>query len=415
MVGGVGRGADLHFCMSAMKTGVVAGGGVVAADARGVRPGIGGMAGRIYNFSAGPSQLPDEVIEQAKQDIGNIALDGVPTGMGIMEHSHRAKTYDRILMQALENCRKIGNIHAGYSVLFTTGGATTQNHQVPMNLLRNDQTADYLTTGYWAERSFEAAQMFGTIHEAWDGRPNKHAFVPSDDQIKWSKNPTYVHICSNNTIYGTQWRNADGSQRVPKAPNGAPLVCDMCSDIFSRPFNVDDFGLIYAGAQKNIGIAGCSLVIIRNDLLKVNARELPLMLRYDVTAKDESRHNTPPVFPIYMAGLMFEWIIKQGGTAALHKRNVEKAAVIYRAIDESRGFYIGHAREDSRSLMNITFRCPTAALDDLFVAEALKNGMDNLRGHRATGGMRASVYNAMPMAGAEYLASFMRDFARKNG
>jgi phosphoserine aminotransferase len=221
-------------------------------------------------------------------------------------------------------------------------------------------------------------------------------------------------MCSNNTIYGTQWRHADGSIRLPEIPAGSFLACDMCSDIYSRPFDVTKFGVVYAGAQKNVGIAGVSLAFIRDDLLARKPRELPLMLQYRVMAKEESRHNTPPVFPIYMSGLVFKWIIKQGGLAAMHARNVEKAGILYEVLDQSK-FYTGHARPDSRSLMNVTFKTPSAALDEKFVAEALKNGMDNLKGHRATGGMRASIYNAMPREGCVALASFMREFERVNG
>jgi len=368
------------------------------------------VSSRIFNYSAGPGVLPEEVIEQAQHDLWNVH----GSGMGIMEHSHRAKVYDKILQEALEDCRTIGQVPKGYQIMFMTGGATSQNFLVPANLLRQDQSADYLTTGYWAERSFEDAQMYGHIHEAWDGRKHKHNFVPSDQEINYSNKPVYVHMCSNNTIYGTQWRHNDGSLRIPKIPSDSFLVCDMCSDIYSRPLDISKFGVIYAGAQKNVGIAGVSVVIIRDDLLALKPRELPLMLQYRVMAKEESRHNTPPVFPIYMSGLVFKWILKQGGLAAIHKRNLEKAKIVYDVLDTSE-YYTGHARKDSRSLMNITFRTPNEELDNKFVAEALANGMDNLKGHRATGGMRASVYNAMPREGSERLAQFMKEFERKNG
>lgn len=373
----------------------------------------GTASGRAWNFCAGPSVLPEEVIRQAQQDMWDIA----GTGIGIMEHSHRAKTYDKVLAETLADCRKVANIPANYQVLFLTGGATSQNFMVPANLLAQSETADYLTTGYWAEKSAEQAKMYGTINEAWDGRTVKHAFIPTDAQIKWSPKAAYVHLCTSNTIYGTQWRvsDKDGNIRLPSLPAGVPLVADMSSDIYSRPLDISKFGMIYAGAQKNIGIAGTTLVIIRDDLLARKPRELPGMLQYSTHAKDESRHNTPPVFAIYMSGLMFKWILKQGGLEALHKRNMEKAALIYAAIDESGGFYKGHARPDSRSLMNITFRCPTEQLDEAFIKEAGKNRMDQLKGHRSTGGMRASTYNAMPIEGCRALASFMREFAKKNG
>lgn len=367
-------------------------------------------AGRIFNFSAGPGCLPDEVIRQAQADLWDI--DG--TGVGILEHSHRAKTFDKVLADAEENCRKIGNIPANYKVMFLTGGATSQNFQVPANMLPDDAVAAFLTTGHWSDRTWEEVKVYSSkCYEAWDGRPTKHTFCPSDSEITYTSKPVYVHMCSNNTLYGTQWRNADGSIRLPKVPDGAPLVCDMSSDMYSRPVDVTKFGLIYAGAQKNVGVAGTTLVIAREDLLKP-VRKLPTMLRYDVQAKDQSRHNTPPVFAIYLSGLVFKWIIKQGGLASVHAANMAKAKFIYDALD-STPFYKGHARPDSRSLMNITFRCPTEALDDTFVKEATKNGMDQLKGHRNTGGMRASTYNAMPTDGCKALGEFMRDFARKNG
>jgi phosphoserine aminotransferase len=367
---------------------------------------------RCFNFSAGPGCLPEEVIEQAQQDLWSIAGSGV----GICEHSHRGKVYDRVLAEAEEDCRKIGNIPSSYKILFLTGGATTQNFMVPANLLGQDETADYLTTGYWAEKSAEQAKLYGKIHEAWDGRATGHTYIPSDEEIKWSEKPSYVHMCSNNTIYGTEWRasETDASWRLPKVPAGVPLVCDMSSDLFCRPTDFTKFGLVYAGAQKNIGIAGTTLVVIHEELLKRKPRELPLMLQYRVHAKDESRHNTPPVFAIYFSGLVFKWILKQGGLEAIYKRNVEKAQLIYDVLDKS-SFYKPHARKDSRSLMNITFRCPTPELDDKFVAEAKAQGMDQLKGHRSTGGMRVSIYNAMPVAGCKAMADFMREFERKNG
>lgn len=367
---------------------------------------------RCFNFSAGPGCLPEEVIEQAQQDLWSIAGSGV----GICEHSHRGKVYDRVLAEAEADCRKIANIPSSYKVLFLTGGATTQNFMVPANLLAQNETADYLTTGYWAEKSAEQAKLYGAINEAWDGRASKHSHIPTDAEIRYSAKPSYVHMCSNNTIYGTEWRasETDASWRLPKLPAGVPLVCDMSSDLFCRPTDFTKFGLVYAGAQKNIGIAGTTLVVIHEDLLQRNPRELPVMLQYRVHAKDESRHNTPPVFAIYFSGLVFKWILRQGGLEAIYKRNVDKAQLIYDVLDKS-SFYKAHARKDSRSLMNITFRCPTPELDDKFVAEAKAQGMDQLKGHRSTGGMRVSTYNAMPVAGCKAMADFMREFERTNG
>lgn len=365
---------------------------------------------RNFNFSAGPGVLPDEVIRQAQNDLWDI--DG--TGIGIAEHSHRGKLFDKVLAEAEEACRKVANIPANYKVLFLTGGATSQNFMVPANLLPDEGVAAFLTTGYWAEKTFEESKFYSSkCYEAWDGRATKHTYCPTDAEIKFSAKPSYVHMCSNNTIYGTQWRNADGTERLPKVPDGVPLVCDMSSDIYSRPMDISKYGMIYAGAQKNIGIAGTTLAIIRDDLLKP-ARKLPTMLKYETHAKDQSRHNTPPAFAIYMSGLVFKWILKQGGLAALHQKNIEKAKLIYDVLDSSK-FYKGHARVDSRSPMNITFKTPSEALDDAFIKEATKNGMDQLKGHRSTGGVRASTYNAFPREGCVALAQLMKDFEQKNG
>lgn len=365
---------------------------------------------RTFNFSAGPGVLPDDVIRQAQADLWDIDA----TGIGIAEHSHRGKTFDKVLAEAEDACRKVADVPANYKVLFLTGGATSQNFMVPANLLPDNGVAAFLTTGYWAEKTWDEVKFYSkNCYEAFDGRPNKHTFCPADADIAYSANPTYVHMCSNNTIYGTQFRNPDGSFRYPKVPAGVPLVCDMSSDIYSRPLDISKFGLIYAGAQKNVGIAGTTLVIVREDLLKP-ARPLPTMLKYEVHAKDQSRHNTPPAFAIYMSGLVFKWILREGGLNAIHARNMAKAKLIYDVLDAS-SFFKGHARLDSRSLMNITFKTPSEQLDDLFVKEALKAGMDQLKGHRATGGVRASAYNAMPLAGCKALADFMREFERTKG
>ena len=364
---------------------------------------------RIYNFSAGPGVLPEEVIRQAQADM----WDAGGTGIGIAEHSHRGKLFDKVLGETEEACRKVANIPANYKVLFLTGGATSQNFMVPANLLPDDGVAAFLTTGYWTEKSWDEVKFYSkNCYEAWDGRATKHSYCPTDAELSYKDKPAYVHFCSNNTIYGTQFRNADGSMRYPKVPDGSPLVCDMSSDIYSRPLDISKFGMIYAGAQKNVGIAGTTLVIIRDDLLEAK-RPLPTMLKYSVHAKDQSRHNTPPAFAIYMSGLVFKWILAQGGLEKMHAKNMAKAKMIYDVLDSSK-FFKGHARLDSRSLMNITFKTPTEALDEQFVKEAFKAGMDQLKGHRATGGVRASIYNAMPVEGCKTLVDFMREFEKKN-
>ncbi|MBY0313077.1 MAG: 3-phosphoserine/phosphohydroxythreonine transaminase [Phycisphaerales bacterium] len=361
---------------------------------------------RLFNYSAGPGQMPEEVLKQIQDEVWNCRNSGV----GILEHSHRGPVFDRILAEAEQDCRDVGNIPANYRVLFMTGGSTSQNFMVPMNLLPSNRSgsADYYNTGYWANQSMEHARIFGTIHECASSRPDNYTYIPRPEQVRHSNAPGYVHYTSNNTIFGTQFH------RIPTPPNGTPLACDMCSDIFSRPFDVTKFGLIYASAQKNLGPAGISLVIVRDDLVERGNKDIPGMLQYRTFAAAESRPNTPPVFCIYAMGLMFKWIKKSGGTSYFEKYNAEKSKIVYDLLDRST-FYKPHARPDSRSFMNITFRCPTPQLDDQFCTEAAKHGLDCLKGHRAAGGIRASFYNAMPRAGAEALVSFMSEFERTRG
>jgi phosphoserine aminotransferase len=367
--------------------------------------------GRIYNFGAGPSVLPEEVIRQIQQDVWNYQ----GSGMGILEHSHRAKHYDAIVAQVDRDIREIGSIPANYKVLFMTGGATGQNWIVPANLLPQGSTADYVITGYWGEASLKDAQQYcqchnpsATIHVAGNSADRKHSVIPADGELRYSAKPAYVHVTSNNTIYGTQWH------RLPSAP--APIVCDASSDIFSRPIDVSKYGALYGGAQKNLGTTGATFVIVRDDLIENGNKNIPRMVQFRTFAKEESRPNTPPAFAIYTVGLMAQWIKRQGGLAALEEANAAKAKVIYDALDATTAFWKGHARKEDRSLMNITFRAIGGeALDERFLAEAKANGCDGLKGHRATGGMRASVYNAFPKAGCDVLAQLIRDFARKNG
>ena len=377
-------------------------------------------SGRLFNFSAGPGCLPEEVLKQIQEDVWNIGGSGI----GILEHSHRGKVFDRVLLEAMDDFRKISNLPKNYHVLFLTGGATTQNFMVPANLKPQDQVADYITTGYWAEKSLEQAKFYGVVNEAATSKDKNHSYIPDETHTKYSPNAAYVHYCSNNTIYGTEWHEVENGKntwrhRVPKAPAGVPIVCDMSSDIYSRPIDFTNFGLVYAGAQKNLGAAGCTVMVVRDDLVQKKSRDLPLMLEYKTHAKDESRYNTPPVAAIYICGLVFKWILKQGsgGRSPLEviaERNLRKASLIYDVLDSSK-FYKGHAVPNARSLMNITFKCPTPELDDKFVKEAGTHGMDGLKGHRSTGGMRASTYNAFPEAGCKAIAEFMREFEKKNG
>jgi phosphoserine aminotransferase len=360
---------------------------------------------RIYNFSAGPAVLPEEVLHQAQQDIWNI----FDSGIGIMEHSHRGPVFDRVIDEAKADCRKIANISDDYEVLFLQGGATTQFAMIPMNFLTPETTADYPDTGVWTTKAIKEAKIFGKVNVAFEGSKIGYAYVPSDAEIKQTPGPgaAYMHYCSNNTIYGTRYAT------TPKSDS--PLICDASSEMFSRPVEINKHAMIYAGAQKNLGPSGVVLVIMRKDFIAKGKKGLASMFSYENHAKNDSRLNTPNTFGIYVIGQVFKWILKQGGLTAIEKRNADKAKLIYDAIDQSRGFYKGVARPDSRSHMNVTFRTASEDLDKKFVAEAAKLDMDGLKGHRDAGGMRASIYNAFPLQGCKVLADFMRDFAKKNG
>jgi phosphoserine aminotransferase len=377
-----------------------------------VAAAVNAASKRIFNFSAGPGVLPEEVLRQIQQDVWDIAGSGI----GILEHSHRGKVVDKVWEDAEKDCREVGNIPANYKVIFVTGGASSQNHMIPMNLAPKGgpwKSADYIVTGYWAQKTFdEGKKLLGDMaHLAGTSEDRNHCYIPAQSQLKFSDNPAYVHYCSNNTIFGTEWFN---EPTAPAGGGGVPLVCDASSDIYSKPIDITKYGMVYAGAQKNLGPAGCTVIMIREDLLERCPKEVPTMLQYRVHAKDGSRYNTPPVFSVYATGLVFKWIKSQGGLAKMAKYNQDKAKVIYDVLDSSK-FFKGHADTAARSLMNITFRTPSEALDDKFVKDAKAAGMDGLKGHRATGGMRASTYNAFPKAGCEALAQFMREFERKNG
>ena len=358
---------------------------------------------RIYNFSAGPAVLPEEVLHQAQQDIWNI----FDSGIGIMEHSHRGPVFDRVIDEAKADCRTIANISDEYEVLFLQGGATTQFAMIPMNFLSPETTADYPDTGVWTTKAIKEAKIFGKVNVAFEGSRIGYAYVPSDSEIKQTTGAVYMHYCSNNTIYGTRYA------KTPKS--NSPLICDASSEMFSRPVEINKHAMIYAGAQKNLGPSGVVLVIMRKDFIAKGKKGLASMFSYENHAKNDSRLNTPNTFGIYVIGQVFKWILKQGGLAAIEKRNAEKAKLIYDAIDQSGGFYKGVARPDSRSQMNVTFRTASEDLDKKFVSEAAKLDMDGLKGHRDAGGMRASIYNAFPLQGCKALADFMRDFAKTNG
>lgn len=358
---------------------------------------------RIFNFSAGPAILPEEVLLQCQQDIWSI----FDSGIGIMEHSHRGPVFDRVIDEAKADCRAIASISDDYEVLFLQGGATTQFAMIPMNFLSPETIADYPDTGVWTTKAIKEAKLFGQVNVAFEGSKVNYAYVPSDAEIKQSPHAAYFHYCSNNTIFGTRYLKA------PQA--NSPLIADTSSEMFGRPIDINKHAMIYAGAQKNLGPSGVVLVIIRKDFMAKGKKGLASMFSYENHAKNDSRLNTPPAFGIYVMGQVFKWILKNGGLPAMEKRNAEKAKLIYDAIDSSGGFYKGHARADSRSHMNITFRSPSEETDKKFLAEAAKHEMDGLKGHRDTGGMRASIYNAFPIEGCKALAEFMREFARKNG
>jgi phosphoserine aminotransferase len=361
------------------------------------------MPDRIHNFSAGPAVLPEPVLRKAQDAIWNVAASGI----GIMEHSHRGKVFERIHNEAEQACRSLGGIPDNYRVLFLQGGASLQFAMVPMNLLTPERTADYLVTGVWSQKAVKEAKPVGEVHIAATSEGTNFDRIPSPTEIRYSANPTYVHITTNNTIFGTQWRTE------PSLPAGVPLVADTSSDMYSRPIDIRKYGIIYAGAQKNLGPSGVVLVIIRDDLVEAGAKSLPTMLQYRTHAAENSLYNTPPTFGIYVMGEVFKWIQAQGGLSAMAQRNEAKARLLYDYLDDSE-FFRGTAQTDSRSWMNVCFRAPTEELEAKFVSEATKRGLDGLKGHRSVGGMRASIYNACPRESVEALVGFMKEFERAN-
>jgi phosphoserine aminotransferase len=358
---------------------------------------------RLYNFSAGPAVLPLPVLEQAQREL--LSLPNV--GMSVLEVSHRSKPFEDILARTEADIRDLAAIPENYRVLFLQGGASLQFTMVPMNLLAPGATADYLVTGVWATKAAEEARKVGQVHVAATTKAEQFTRVPRNDEIVLTPNAAFVHMTSNNTIYGTEWKD------LPDA-GGMPLVSDTSSDMFSRPLDVSKHALIYSGAQKNLGAAGVTLVIIREDLLARSAASLPAMLSYAVHAEHRSLYNTPPVFAIYLMGLVMQWIRGRGGLEGVAAANERKAAKLYDQMDRS-GFYRGTAQKDSRSLMNVTFRLPSEELETDFVREAAAAGFDGLKGHRSVGGIRASIYNAFPEEGVEALTAFMQEFERRRG
>ena len=360
------------------------------------------MEGRIYNFNPGPAALPFPVLKEAQKDLLNYKGEGI----SILEMSHRSKTFDGIIKDAERLMKELMDIPDNYKVLFMQGGATLQFAAVPLNLLGEDHFAEYVNTGSWSTKAIQEAEKLGKqVKVIASSEDEKFTYIPKD--IKVSPDATYLHITTNNTIRGTEFHE------FPETGN-VDLIADMSSDINCRRVDVSKFALIYAGAQKNMGSSGVTIVIIREDLLERNPANLPTMASYKIIGGKDSLYNTPPTFAVYLVKLVLEWMKAQGGLDKIEAINRQKAKLIYDVLDES-SFYQGTARKDSRSLMNVTFRLPNEDLEKKFAAEALEDGMLGLKGHRSVGGIRASIYNAVPLEAVEHLVDFMKKFEKANG
>ncbi|WP_294126988.1 3-phosphoserine/phosphohydroxythreonine transaminase [uncultured Clostridium sp.] len=357
---------------------------------------------RVYNFAAGPAVLPEEVLKEAADEM----LDYNGTGMSVMEMSHRSKDFEVIIQDAERNLRELMNIPNNYKVLFLQGGASMQFAMVPMNLMKN-RVADYIITGQWAKKAATEAEKFGKVNVLATSADKTFSYIPDMSKIKVSNDADYVYICHNNTIYGTTYHTLpDAKEKI--------LVADMSSDILSQPIDVTQYGLIFAGVQKNIGPAGTVIVIIREDLITDDVLNgTPTMLKYKIHSDNNSLYNTPPAYGIYICGKVFKHLKKLGGLEVMKVRNEEKAKILYDYLDSSKLFKGTVVKED-RSLMNVPFITGNKELDDKFIKEAKKVGIENIRGHRTVGGMRASIYNAMPIEGVKYLVEFMKKFEEAN-
>lgn len=360
-------------------------------------------ANRVYNFNPGPATLPLEVLKEAQAEFLNFNN----SGMSILEISHRAKQYAEVHAKAKANIKELMGLGDDYEVLFCQGGASTQFAMVPLNFASKEHPGNYVLSGSFATKAYKEAELLGVGEIAASSKDREFRHIPTQDELKINPEAAYVHLCYNNTIYGTEYHYVPDTK-------GVPLFADMSSDMLSRPVDFKKFDLIYAGVQKNLGPAGVVLVVAKKELLAKSPETLPTMFRYSTFLKKDSLYNTPPAFCIYMVGKVAAWIKAQGGLAEMEKRNKKKAALLYDAIDNSNGFYRGHADKDSRSFMNVTFRLPNEELEAKFVAEALANGLSGVKGHRSVGGMRASIYNAMPYEGALKLAEFMDKFRLAN-
>lgn len=359
---------------------------------------------RVWNFSAGPAALPEDVLLQAQAEL----LDWHGAGCSVMEMSHRGKEFTSIIEQAEADLRELMGIPAGYKVLFLQGGATQQFAQIPMNLLAG-RSADYIVTGSWSKKAFKEAQRVGSVRCAATTEGSKFSRLPEAEEIQLDPFAAYLHVCTNETIHGVEIP----AERI--ADTGVPLVADMSSHILSRPVPVEKFGLIYAGAQKNIGPSGLTLVIMRQELLGMAPLTIPSVMDYAVMAENGSMLNTPPTYGIYIAGLVFQWLKRQGGLEGIATVNAQKAHILYQCIDNSGGFYTNPVDPDCRSRMNVPFTLADPALDAAFLAESKAAGLVSLKGHKSVGGMRASIYNAVSLEGVQVLVSFMNDFAKRNG
>ena len=360
-------------------------------------------ANRVYNFNPGPATLPLEVLKEAQAEFLNFNN----SGMSILEISHRAKQYAEVHAKAKADIKELMGLGDDYEVLFCQGGASTQFAMVPLNFASKEHPGNYVLSGSFATKAYKEAELLGVGEIAASSKDREFRHIPTQGELKINPEAAYVHLCYNNTIYGTEYHYVPDTK-------GVPLFADMSSDMLSRPVDFKKFDLIYAGVQKNLGPAGVVLVVAKKELLAKSPETLPTMFRYSTFLKKDSLYNTPPAFCIYMVGKVAAWIKAQGGLAEMEKRNKKKAALLYDAIDNSNGFYRGHADKDSRSFMNVTFRLPNEELEAKFVAEALANGLSGVKGHRSVGGMRASIYNAMPYEGALKLAEFMDKFRQAN-
>ena len=360
-------------------------------------------ANRIYNFNPGPATLPLEVLKEAQAEFLNFH----DSGMSILEISHRAKAYDEVHNQAKADIKELMGLGDDYDVLFVQGGASMQFTMVPQNFAVDGKIGNYVLSGSFASKAYKEAELLGVGHIAASSKEKDFRHIPTQDEIKISKDAAYLHLCYNNTIYGTEYHY------IPETGN-VPLIADMSSDMLSRPLDFSKFSLIYAGVQKNLGPAGVCLVVAKKSFIEKSPAAIPTMLRYDTYYNKNSLYNTPPAFCIYMVGKVAAWIKAQGGLTAMAERNAKKAKIVYEAIDQSNGFYRGHADKDSRSFMNVTFRLPSEELEKKFVAEALTHDLSGVKGHRSVGGMRASIYNAMPYEGCEALVDFMESFRKAN-